>query len=53
MTLVLIISIIVVIGVLIFTLISINKGYKYKHTVDPLDNNPHLPAATQPEEDNK
>ncbi|WP_338750825.1 YtzI protein [Bacillus sp. FJAT-52991] len=42
MTTVLIISIVIVIGVLIFTILSINKGYQYKHTIDPIENNPHL-----------
>ncbi|WP_203361409.1 YtzI protein [Bacillus sp. REN10] len=42
MTTVLIISIVIVIAVLIFTIISITKGYQYKHTIDPIENNPNL-----------
>jgi cell division protein FtsL len=39
---VLIISIIVVILVLVLSVATTSKAYQYKHTVDPLDNNPHL-----------
>ncbi|PAQ14543.1 YtzI protein [Bacillaceae bacterium SAOS 7] len=42
MTTVLIIAIVIVIAVLIFTIMSISKGYQYKHTIDPIENNPHL-----------
>ncbi|WP_100331914.1 YtzI protein [Bacillus xiapuensis] len=49
MTTVLIISIAIVIGVLVFTILSISKGYQYKHTIDPIENNPHL-TTDKPEE---
>ncbi|WP_246941445.1 YtzI protein [Bacillus pinisoli] len=39
---VLIISIIVVIIVLLLSILTINKGYAYKQTVDQLENNPYL-----------
>jgi uncharacterized protein YneF (UPF0154 family) len=39
---VLIISIIVVIIVLLLSVITINKGYAYKQTVDQLEENPYL-----------
>ncbi len=39
---VLIISIIVVIIVLVLSVLTINKGYAYKHSVDHLEENPYL-----------
>jgi uncharacterized protein YneF (UPF0154 family) len=39
---VLIISIIVVIIVLLLSVLTINKGYAYKQTVDQLEENPYL-----------
>ena len=38
---VLVISIIIVILVLVLSVATTSKAYQYKHTVDPLDNNPH------------
>ncbi|MBM7660442.1 uncharacterized protein YneF (UPF0154 family) [Bacillus mesophilus] len=39
---VLIISIIVVIIVLLLSVLTINKGYAYKQTVDQLEDNPYI-----------
>ena len=39
---VLIISIIIVFVVLFLAVSTTSKAYKYKHTVDELENNPHL-----------
>ncbi len=39
---VLIISIIIVLIVLILAVTTTSKGYTYKHTVDPIEDNPHL-----------
>lgn len=39
---ILIISIIVVIIILLLSVITINKGYAYKQTIDQLDDNPYL-----------
>ncbi|MFZ3589347.1 YtzI protein [Bacillus sp. DJP31] len=39
---VLIISIIVVIIILLLSILTINKGYAYKQTVDQLEENPYL-----------
>lgn len=36
-TIVLIVSLILTAMVLILSLIAINRGYAYKHTIDPLD----------------
>ncbi|WP_077619159.1 YtzI protein [Bacillus sinesaloumensis] len=43
---VLIFSIIIVFIVLLLAVVTTSKAYKYKHTVDNLDENPHL---NQPE----
>ena len=39
---VLIISVIIVIVVLLLAVLTTSKAYQYKHTVDPLENNPYL-----------
>ncbi|RAK21095.1 tumor necrosis factor receptor superfamily member 19 [Anoxybacillus vitaminiphilus] len=39
---ILIISIIIVLIVLVLSVATTSKAYKYKHTIDSLDNNPHL-----------
>jgi hypothetical protein len=37
-----VVSIIIVIVVLLLAVITTSKAYKFKHTVDPLDDNPYL-----------
>lgn len=39
---VLVISIIIVIVVLLLAVITTSKAYTYKHTVDPVEDNPYL-----------
>ncbi|PLR79429.1 YtzI protein [Bacillus sp. V3-13] len=39
---VLIVSVIIVLAVLLISVVTTSKAYNYKHTVDPLENNPHL-----------
>jgi|GEM_PF-577402 len=39
---VLVICILIVIFVLVLSVATTSKAYQYKHTVDPLDNNPYL-----------
>ncbi len=39
---VLLVSILIIIFVLVIFVIAITKGYSYKHTIDPLENNPNL-----------
>lgn len=36
------ISVIIILFVLVVFVLAISKGYAYKHTVDSLDDNPHL-----------
>ncbi|UII55302.1 YtzI protein [Cytobacillus spongiae] len=42
MTVVLIISVIIVLVVLLLSVLTTSKAYSYKHTVDTLEDNPHL-----------
>jgi hypothetical protein len=39
---VLLVSVAIVIVILVLFVVAITKGYSYKHSVDPLENNPHL-----------
>jgi hypothetical protein len=39
---VLIISLVIVFIVLLLCVITTNKAYQYKHTIDPLDDHPHF-----------
>lgn len=48
LTIVLIVSIIIVFVVLLLAVLTTSKAYSYKHTIDPLENNPH---GTQESED--
>lgn len=49
MIVIMIISVIIIVAVIALSVFTVNKGYEFKHTVDPLENNPHLP----PEEHQK
>ena len=37
-----VVSIIIIIVVLLLAVMTTSKAYSYKHTVDPLDDNPYL-----------
>ncbi|WP_449622657.1 YtzI protein [Robertmurraya sp. Marseille-Q9965] len=39
---VLIICIVIVIVVLLLAVLTTSKAYSYKHSVDPIENNPHI-----------
>lgn len=39
---VMVVGIVIVIIVLLLAVITTSKAYSYKHTVDPLENNPHI-----------
>jgi uncharacterized protein YpmB len=45
-----VVSIVIVIVVLLFAVITTSKAYSYKHTVDPLDNNPYLNQENEKKE---
>jgi len=40
---VLVISIILTVGILLLSLLTISQGYGYKHTIDPLEKNEDEP----------
>lgn len=42
MKIVLIISIVIVLVVLLLAVLTTSKAYSYKHTVDSLEDNPHI-----------
>jgi hypothetical protein len=46
---VLIVSVIIVIVVLLLAALTTSKAYSYKHTVDPIENNPYLNQDDQEE----
>jgi flagellar basal body-associated protein FliL len=42
MVTIIIVCIIIVIVILLLSVLTTSKAYSYKHTVDPLENNPHM-----------
>ncbi|MED3623317.1 YtzI protein [Neobacillus thermocopriae] len=48
---VMVVSIIIVIIVLLLAVITTSKAYSYKHTVDPIDDNPYI--SQEEDEKNK
>ncbi|MEH7106303.1 MULTISPECIES: YtzI protein [Bacillaceae] len=44
---VLVVAVIIVIVVLLLAVITTSRAYSYKHTVDPIENNPHLEKEEQ------
>jgi hypothetical protein len=49
---ILVVSIVIVFVVLLLAVLTTSKAYSYKHTVDPLDNNPNIKNENS-EETNK
>ncbi len=47
---VLIASVLIIIVVLVLFVAAITKGYSYKHTIDPLENNPNLDGNDEEED---
>ncbi|GIN60031.1 hypothetical protein J27TS8_00240 [Robertmurraya siralis] len=50
---VLIICIIIVFVVLLLSVLTTSKAYSYKHSVDPLEDNPHLNQDRDTDQSNK
>jgi hypothetical protein len=50
---VMIVSVLIIIVVLILFVAAITKGYSYKHTIDPLDDNPNIDGNDVEEDNNK
>ncbi|WP_349409718.1 YtzI protein [Pseudalkalibacillus sp. SCS-8] len=48
---VMIASVLIIIFVLVIFTIAITKGYSYKHTIDPIENNPNLKGNDEDEEE--
>ncbi|MBB6445803.1 YtzI protein [Bacillus benzoevorans] len=42
LTTIIILSVIIVFVILLLSVITTNKAYQYKHTIDPLEENPHI-----------
>jgi uncharacterized protein YpmB len=49
MSTIFVVCIVIVIIVLLLSVITTSKAYSYKHTVDPLENNPHLNQEDEPD----
>lgn len=47
MTAIFVVSFIIVFVVLLLSVMTTSKAYSYKHTIDPLENNPHLDQKTE------
>ncbi|MCL6585678.1 MAG: YtzI protein [Anoxybacillus sp.] len=44
---ILVISLVIIAVVLVLAVATTSKAYQYKHTIDPVDNNPHLAKNEQ------
>lgn len=53
MSAIFVVCIVIVIIVLLLSVITTSKAYSFKHTVDPLENNPHLNNEDDPESSQK
>ncbi len=43
---------VIVLVVLLLSVLTTSKAYSYKHTVDPIENNPHLNNDSQASQEN-
>ncbi|EDL64984.1 YtzI protein [Bacillus sp. SG-1] len=48
---VLVISIILIFVIILVSVLTTSKAYDYKHTVDPIENNPHIDNDEDEKED--
>ena len=48
---VLVISIILIFVIILVSVLTTSKAYDYKHTVDPIENNPHIDNDEDKKED--
>lgn len=46
-------SILIIIFVLVIFVAAITKGYSYKHTIDPLENNPNVDGNEEDKDKNE
>ncbi|KAB7705836.1 YtzI protein [Bacillus aerolatus] len=52
MAIIMTISFIIIAVVILLSVFTVNKGYQFKHTIDPIENNPHLPPEDRQKETN-
>jgi hypothetical protein len=50
---IIVVSILIVLVVLVLFAIAVTKGYSYKHTIDPIDNNANLDSENKNDPNNK
>lgn len=50
MSAIFVVCIVIVIIVLLLSVITTSKAYSYKHTIDPLENNPHVSHENEPDD---
>jgi hypothetical protein len=48
-----VVSIVIIIVVLLLAVITTSKAYSFKHTVDPLDDNPYVTNGENTDEEKK
>jgi uncharacterized membrane protein YvbJ len=49
MSAIFVVCIVIVIIVLLLSVLTTSKAYSYKHTIDPLENNPHVSQKDKPD----
>ena len=50
MTVILIISVIIIIIILLLSVLTVNRGYGYQHTIDPAPDSPETAKSEKDEE---
>jgi hypothetical protein len=50
---IMIVGVLIVLLVVVLSWVTTSKAYAFKHTIDPIENNPHLKKLNEPEEDNR
>ena len=50
---IMIVGVLIVLLVVVLSWVTTSKAYAFKHTIDPIENNPHLKNLDESGEDNK
>jgi hypothetical protein len=50
---IMVVGILIVLVVVVLSWVTTSKAYAYKHTIDPIENNPHLKKLEESDEDNR
>ncbi|MED1206068.1 YtzI protein [Heyndrickxia acidicola] len=53
MTTIIIVGVLIVLLVVVLSWVTTSKAYAYKHTIDPIENNPHLKKLEESEQDSR